>query len=201
MVPQSKFELNQRLQLLADVAAQRRIDQRRRRCFISYHVDDRAEVETFLSTFGSEFIGKCIGITERDDFINSPEPEYIKRRIRELYLADTTVTIVLLGKCTWARQFVDWEISSTLRDDSKNTRSGLLAFPLPSMNGRATLPKRISDNLNHDERDTSYALFGAYPQSLSDIRYWIERAFHNRLDNSKNVNNSRELLQTNLVCK
>jgi hypothetical protein len=37
------------------------------------------------------------------------------RRIRQLYLLDSTVTIVLIGKCTWARKFVDWETQASLR--------------------------------------------------------------------------------------
>ncbi len=200
MVPVSKYEMSVRLQKRADIAARKRIDSTRHRCFVSYHVADTAEVETFLDNFGSEFLGTCVGITERDDFINSAEPEYIKRRIRELYLANTTVTIVLLGQCTWSRQFVDWEISSTLRDDPKNARSGLLAIPLPSKNGSAVLPPRVHDNFDPENLDKSYARFLRYPNSPWEMRRWIEMAYQNRFDKSKVVNNTRDLFRANRDC-
>ncbi len=201
MQPFSKLEINRRLQQRATFAAQRRNDQNRHRCFISYHVEDISEVETFLDTFGSEFIGTCLGVTENDDFVNSKEPEYIKRRIRELHLTNTTVTILLLGKCTWSRQFVDWEISSTLRDDPNNLRGGLLAIPLPSLGNSAILPVRFRDNFDSANPTNSYARFLPYPKSLSDIRQWIDIAFQSRFDSSKSVNNSRELFSSNRDCK
>ena len=200
MQPGSKFEINRRLQQRATIAAQRRNDPKRHRCFISYHVDDILEVENFLENFGSEFIGTCLGVTEDDDFVNSKEPEYIKRRIRELHLTNTTVTIVLLGKCTWSRKFIDWEISSTLRDDPKNLRSGLLAVPLPSLGNSAVLPDRFKDNFDPDNRPNSYAKFLPYPKSFFDIRHSIESAFQNRFDSSKSVDNSRALFSANREC-
>lgn len=51
--------------------------------------------------------------------------------IRDKYLADSTVTIVLVGHCTWARRYVDWEVYSSLRRDRNNRLNGLLAITLP----------------------------------------------------------------------
>ena len=196
----SKFETNSRLQLRAELAAKRYFDDTRHRSFISYHVDDSYEVETFLDAYGSEFHGTCIGITEKDDFIDSPDSDYIKRRIRELYLAKTTVTIVLLGRCTWARQFVDWEISSTLRDDPVNMRSGLLAIPLPSMNGKAVLPPRFADNYDPKHPASSYGCYFPYPSNAKEMRLMIELAFQSRSKRSLHVNNSRDLFSSNRNC-
>ena len=118
-----------RLQLVAETASARKAaDSTRHKCFISYHVDDMDEVESFLDTLGSEFIPRSVGVTQEDDFVDRVNDDYIKRTIREKYLTDSTVTIVLLGRCTWSRKFVDWEISSSLRNDSTNRRSGLLAL-------------------------------------------------------------------------
>lgn len=130
----------------AETASARKSDSTRHKRFISYHVDDMDEVESFLDKFGSEFIPRSVGVTSEDDFVDSDDDEYIKRKIREGYLTDSTVTIVLLGKCTWSRKFVDWEISSSLRNDTSNKRSGLLAYPLPSMNNSARLSDRLKDN-------------------------------------------------------
>ncbi len=105
----------------------------KRKVFISYHHDhDQDEVEAFLDEFGDSFIAKVIGVSDDDDFIDSKDSDYIMRRIREKYLTDSTVTIVMIGSCTWSRKYIDWEIASTLRDDTNNKRSGLLAITLPS---------------------------------------------------------------------
>ena len=84
----------------------------RHRVFISHHHDDQDEVESFIETFDYEreaFTTRGLGIGIEQDIIDSTDTDYVTRRIRELYLKDSTVTIVLIGKCTWARRYVDWE--------------------------------------------------------------------------------------------
>lgn len=189
-----------RAQLVAETAAARKVDATRHKCFVSYHVDDLDEVTTFLDSYGSEFIARSVGVTDEDDFVDSTDTEYIKRRIRELYLTDSTVTIVLLGRCTWSRKFVDWEISSSLRDDSVNRRSGLLAIPLPSMNNSSTLPARIKDNWVENDLASSYAVYASYPTTTSVIRARVEEAFTARTAKADKVNNARELRQDNAAC-
>src|SRR5690625_1135126 len=107
----------------------------RRKCFISYHHDDESEVQKFIQDFDHSrdvLIARGIGASMAGDIINSNNSDYIKNRIREKYLRDTTVTIVLIGKCTWSRKFVDWEVSASLRNTPTASRSGLLAITLPS---------------------------------------------------------------------
>lgn len=193
-------DLMRRVQLVAEAAAARKVDATRHKCFVSYHVDDSGEVTTFLDSFGSEFIARSVGVTEEDDFVASTDTEYIKRRIREDYLTDSTVTIVLLGRCTWSRKFVDWEISSSLRDDSINKRSGLLAMPLPSMNNSSRHPARIKDNWVEGDPASSYAVYASYPTQASVIRASIEEAFTARIAKPDKVNNASDLRQNNAAC-
>ena len=89
----------------------------RHRCFVSYHKVNSADVKRFVEEFAEVFTAKTVGVTDEDDFINSEDTEYVMRRIREKYLSNTTVTIVLIGECTKARKYVDWEIASSLRND------------------------------------------------------------------------------------
>lgn len=86
-----------RLQKVADLAARKNDDPTRHRCFVSYHVDDTDEVEDFLESFGHVFIGTVVGVTADDDFVDSDDTDYIMDRIREKYLSNTTVTIVMVG--------------------------------------------------------------------------------------------------------
>ena len=105
----------------------------RHKCFVSFHHDDDAEVVDFIDAFEDVFIPRVLGITDDDsDLIDSTDVGYVMDEIRERYLTDSSVTIVLVGKCTWARRYVDWEVYSTLRNDKKNRRSGLLPITLPS---------------------------------------------------------------------
>lgn len=196
----SSKDLMVRAQRVAEAASLRKSDATRHKCFVSYHVADLDEVTTFLDNYGAEFIPRSVGVTDEDDFVDSDDQDYIKRRIREEYLTDSTVTIVLLGKCTWARKFVDWEISSSLRDDSVNKRSGLLVMPLPSMNNSATLSARIKDNWVKDKPEESYASYVSYPSTATSLRSNIDSAFLARTTKADNIDNSRGLLQSNGTC-
>ena len=90
------------LERIAARAAERKSsDSTRHKCFISYHAADTSEVAKFLEDFGAEFIAKTVGVTDEDDFINSQDSGYIMEKIRTKYLGDSSVTIVMVGNCTW----------------------------------------------------------------------------------------------------
>ena len=124
------------------------------------------------------------------------------RRVRELYLTDSTVTIVLIGRCTWARKYVDWEIASTLRNDSNNKRSGLLGIRLPSAGIKSSLPARLNDNLGTSGGADGYARYIIYPPNDDFLRTTIEDAFTARSDYSRYslIDNTRELFKINRHC-
>ena len=56
----------------------------------------------------------------------------IRGTIRDEYLRDSTVTILLVGTETWGRKHVDWEVYSSMIDGTVNKRSGILVVNLPS---------------------------------------------------------------------
>jgi hypothetical protein len=187
------------VQEVAIRASERKVDSSRHKCFLSYRVTDMDEVESFLDDFGTEFIPRSVGVTEEDDFIESDDDAYIKRRIRELYLIDSTVTILLVGSCSWSRKFIDWELSSSLRNDSVNRRNGLLAIGLPSADGPKA-PARLKDNWVFEKPEFSYALFKKYPRSASGLRARIEEAFLARTEKASLVDNTRALRKNNSAC-
>src|SRR5664279_4466749 len=78
-------------------AAKRPNDRTRHKCFVSYHAVDTDEVAGFLDNFGTEFIGKTVGVTDEDDFIDSQDSGYIMDTIRTKDLSDSSVTIVWSG--------------------------------------------------------------------------------------------------------
>jgi hypothetical protein len=98
----------------------------RHKIFVSYHAEDAAEVLEFIEAHTDVFIPRAIGLEEDgSDIIDSENVDYIRQTIKHKYLRDSTVTLVAIGACTWARKFVDWEIYSSRRADP--TPNGLLA--------------------------------------------------------------------------
>ena len=194
----SQLRVNQ----VAIRAALRSANTTRHKRFISYHQDDEDEVATFIDGHSNVFIAKVLGVSDDDDFIDSSDTDYVMRRIRELYLTDSTVTIVLLGRCTWARKYVDWEMASTLRNDHNNKRSGLLGILLPSAGSASSFPPRLSDNLPKKDGSDGYARWIGYPTSESYLRRYIEDAFMARSNPSryKLIDNLRALFKNNLHC-
>src|SRR5690554_849527 len=116
----------------------------RHKCFISYHKADQSAVNDFFDKFSGSFIRR--GIAMEEDIIDSENTDYVMRRIRELYLQDSTVTIVLIGKCTWARRFVDWEVQASLRNPKDGYPNGLVAIQL--WESYTNLPNRVQLNVN-----------------------------------------------------
>jgi hypothetical protein len=174
----------------------------RRKCFISYHKADENEVSQFIKDFGpTNFIHRRISEMDQN-IVESSDTEYVMRRIRELYLTDSTVTIVLVGKCTWARRYVDWEVASTLRNDLRNGRSGLLAITLPSAANYSgkQLPARVADNVTGDYGYGGYARWMKYPKSSSELESWIEDAYNARTSRSSLIDNRRDRMSYNRTC-
>lgn len=173
----------------------------RHRGFVSYHHHDESEVKDFIETFDhghDVFISRGIGASMPGDIINSTDRDYIMSRIRSLYLNDSTVTIVMIGKCTWARKFVDWEIAASLRNTSNSRRNGLMAIALPSMGEEVyQLPPRFLDNL---DGENGYARWWKYPTTTQVLADMIEEAYQARTEKSFLAKNDRLLYDHNREC-
>ncbi len=173
----------------------------RRKVFISYHHDDQDEVENFIDTFDDKhdvFIARTLGVT--GDIINSNDTDYVMSRIRQLYLGDSTVTIVLVGRCTWARRYVDWEIQASLRSGTTVTPNGLIGIALPSASQQPHAPERLSANLEGTNYSAGYARYYWYPQSKDTLAGYIEDAFTARTTRSHLIENPRERFANNKQC-
>ena len=172
----------------------------RHKCFIAYHAADIVKVTDLVETFNDVFIPRVIGVSDSDYFkdpITSKDEEYIKSEIGSRYLSDSTVTILYVGRCTWARKYVDWELSSSLRNDPVNKRNGLLALT-PADRSTNKLPDRFADNWAED--GSRYASYHYYPQSAEYLRSYIEAAFQTRDSRSHLIRNGRALRKVNSAC-
>ena len=100
--------------------------------FISYHHDNDQYYKEKLVALGTGFSAFIDRSVDTGDISEDLPDESIRRRIRDEYLRQTTVTIVLVGTETKHRKHIDWEIHSSMYDGSVNRRSGILAINLPS---------------------------------------------------------------------
>lgn len=143
----------------------------KRRVFVSYHHGgDQQYYNAFSNMFHDTYEALFDNSLERK--IDSDNSEYVLRKIREDYLTGTSCTIVLVGRDTWGRKFVDWEIDATL-----SKQHGLLGLQLPSLpivSNTVTVPDRLSDNIN-----SGYALWMRWDYLASNpsiLSTWIEQA-------------------------
>jgi len=177
----------------------------RRKCFISHHHADQAEVSQFVRTFDHQhdtFIARGLGQEMSEDIINSTNTDYVMSRIRQLYLGDSSVTIAMLGRCTWARRYVDWEIQSSIRQGENTTPNGLLAIKLPSYaRGVQYFPERLNKNLKQsDQQEDCYARWIDYPSTTDQLANTIEAAYQRRITHRKWIDNPRDRMGYNRQC-
>lgn len=169
----------------------------RHKVFISYHVDDKKHKDNFARIMEYHFVDKSVKDEDIED--TNLKVETIRQKIRDDFIADATVTVVLIGPCTWQRKHVDWEIGSSLRDTKKNPRCGLLGILLPnhpSFGGKSyaprLIPPKLADNCNGN---APYASIYNWTSSPSSIRRWIHAAFQRR--DGTSPDNSRDQYRNN----
>lgn len=156
----------------------------RHKVFVSYHhsIEDqeyRNEFESLFSESHDVMVSKSVQI---DDIDPSLATDTIRQKIRDEYLRDSTVTVVLIGPETWKRKHVDWEIGSSIRHTQYNPRSGLLGIILPtyprndpSKYNQYTIPPRLYDNIQ-----CGFAKIYNWSTNPVGVQQWIHEAFERR---------------------
>ena len=102
------------------------------RVFISYHHDNDQVYKDGLVKWAEEnkiFIDYSVDTGDIDDDLTDQQ---IREKIRDEYLKESSVTIVLVGTETKHRKHVDWEIYSSMFDGKINKKSGIIVINLPS---------------------------------------------------------------------
>ncbi|MGH3982133.1 MAG: TIR domain-containing protein [Pseudonocardiaceae bacterium] len=157
------------------------VPKEKHKLFLSYyHNDDEWYRRSFTDQFRSYYLSKSV---ELGDIATDNGAEYIKRLIRENYVADASVVVVLVGPKTKCRKHVDWEISAGLEPHSG--RSGLLGILLPEFPldkntyNPDDLPFRSLENVN-----SGYAILRTWSYidgNLSGLISAVNEAFDKRL--------------------
>ncbi len=164
--------------------------------FVSYyHDEDQDYKNEFERMCRDVIVSKSIQPGDIDD---DTDTERVMQRIRDEYLKDSTVTVVLIGQHTWQRKYVDWEIYSSLRLSSNKLRSGLLGIILPTRDDytkekydACTVPPRLYDNAIKNNNTEPYAYVYDWTNDPSNIRKWIDRAYSVRYSFTPNLSRDR----------
>lgn len=144
----------------------------KRRVFVSYH---HGGDQAYFNAFRQEFHEKYDVMTDNslERKVDSEDVEYVMRRIREEYITGSSCSIVLVGKDTHARKYVDWEIKATL-----DKEHGLIGVRLPTApvtpQNTITVPSRLHDNIQ-----AGYALWVSWAEiteSPQACQHYIEAA-------------------------
>jgi hypothetical protein len=149
------------------------------RVFVSYHHElDEKYKKRFVLRFGDASGTIIPAGVDMGDIDPNLHTETIRTKIRDEYLRGASVTVVLVGRLTWQRKHVDWEISSTLHDTKLHSRGGLLGILLPGKHGRdgpRTIPPRLHDNV-----EAGYAKLYDWCEDRGAVQAWIHEAFLRR---------------------
>lgn len=100
--------------------------------FISYHHANDQDYRNELIRMNVTHNLFIDGSVDTGDISDDLPSQTIRRIIRDEYLSDSTVTIILVGTETKGRKHVDWELKSSMIDGAVNKRSGILVIMLPS---------------------------------------------------------------------
>ena len=147
-----------------------------------HHANDQYYKNLFDNLFSNIYdimVSKSVQIGDIDS--NLPT-ERIRQKIRDEYLRDSTVTVVLIGSETWKRKHVDWEIGSSIRQTEYSSRSGLLGIVLPTYPRKDltkydpyTIPPRLYDNVK-----SNFAQIYNWNDNSFVVQKWIHDAFERR---------------------
>jgi hypothetical protein len=177
----------------------------RRKVFISYHHIDADEIRRFIQAFdhgADAFIARGIGASMSGDIVDSNDTDYVMGRIRTEYLRDSSITLVMIGNCTWSRRYVDWELQASLRSGLAATPNGVLGIKLWSYSG-GTYPQRLNLNLLPPDRigvADCYARVYDMPSSVPQLLAYLEDAHGARTARSHLIVNPRDRILYNRGC-
>ena len=156
----------------------------RHKVFVSYqHVypdqQYRDQFEHAFAQHSDVFISESVQI---GDIAPKLATDTVRQKIRDEYLRDSTVTVVLVGPTTWQRKHVDWEISSSLRQTTHSSRSGLVGLLLPNhpSHGQPTYDGGIVPPRLVDTQKCGYAHIYDWTANATSLANWIHAAYERR---------------------
>ncbi len=113
----------------------------RHRVFISYYHHDDQRYKDYLikmqefniETMQMQSIFEDFSVHEKEIDDAGLSSEQIRCIIRDEYIKDATVLILLCGENTKKRKHIDWELHAAMYDSSANRQMGIIVINLPTI--------------------------------------------------------------------
>lgn len=144
----------------------------RHKVFISYYHDDdqfyKDEIIKWNKIYNL-FDDYSVNDGDIDDTYLTDEE--IRVKIRDEYIKDATVLILLCGCNTKYRKFIDWELHAAMYDTEKNPKMGILVVNLPSCrnNIRAVEDREKEIVASNITKWTSFTKRSEYEYAYPDL--------------------------------
>ncbi|MFC3894968.1 TIR domain-containing protein [Lentzea rhizosphaerae] len=179
----------------------------RRSVFLSYHHgEDADERERFEAEFNAAFLSSSVYLGE----IATPSTDAVVRKTIRQRVVECDFLVVMIGRQTYLRRWVDWEIQAALRSSDDGERRPVLGVLLPSAEplldvvtdllpstppSRAQDVLRTADQINDalvtefghglpsrlvDNLISGYARLSGWPASSDDLAARLESAAAHR---------------------
>lgn len=148
------------------------------RVFISYYHHDDQVYKNDLVKWAEEHEVFVDGSVDIGDIPDDWDDQKIRETIRDEYLKDTSVTILLVGPNTRHRKHVDWELYSSMYDGKVNKKSGIVVVMLPETkcnvchipyaNKKAQIYPEITNWVSVDSRSEYERRYPDMPERIID---------------------------------
>jgi antiphage defense system Thoeris ThsB-like protein len=169
----------------------------RRKVFVSFHHADEPYRKAWEQLTSGVFINKSV---HSGDIDTDNSAEYIARLIRQDFVSDASVLVVLVGPKAYCRKHVDWEVAAGLNPVVGGARAGLVGILLPhhpnfgpgKLCDRSIIPGRLVDNV-----DSKYALLYDWSTDREHLRKIVNHAYDTRVSLAANARNGRAQMAWN----
>jgi len=106
----------------------------RHKVFMSYyHAEDQNYKDMLLDANERLYLFKDCSVLEREIVDDNMSSEQIRRIIRDDYMREATVLLLLCGQNTKRRKHIDWEIHTAMYHSDVNPQMGIVILNLPTI--------------------------------------------------------------------
>ena len=141
---------------------------KRHKVFISYYHKEDQQFKDYLvdankyhfydcekNKYVSPFDDYSVGNGDIDD--RNMSAEQIRRKIRDEYIGDATVLILLCGENTKNRKYIDWEIHAAMSSE-EGSKMGIVIINLPTIYGKQYVRVSCDSEKNIVSKNEKYSL-------------------------------------------
>lgn len=157
------------------------------RVFISYHhANDQGYKQSLVKWAKENDIFEDWSV-DLGDIPDDLTDQQIREKIRDEYLRDSSVTILLVGTETKCRKHIDWEIYSSMYDGRVNKKSGIIVINLPTINCSYYTASHSGEKENVFSENTNWTSISERDEYERRYPYMPDRIIDNLLNSKAKI--------------